>query len=285
MMKLHPLAIAAGLVCAAALWPSIAAPESANKEPIPNFTPEGTTGWIMDRALSHDDFLPPPSGPGPVTFDKAHPYVPNGQGERPSFRVADVTNPILKPWAVEQMRKANQDVLAGKFAFTAKSGCWPGSVPGILLFQFEPLYIVQTPKIVWMIWEFDSQVRRIYLNQPHSKNPKPGWFGESVGHYEGDTLVVDTIGLSDKAFIDFYRTPHTGKLHVIERYRMIDGGKSLEVNFTVDDPGAFNMVWSASQRYGRVQQRPLIETICAENIPRYFSYDIPPIPEANKPDF
>ena len=286
MSRFAWICVPAGLVCAAASVWSALAPVSAGESAIPNFAPDGSTGWVMDRSVS-DDFLPPSSGPGPVTFDKAHPYVPNGRSEQASFRIADLGNPILKPWAVEQMRRANEDVLQGKFAFTSKSTCWPGSVPGILLYQFEPVYIVQTPKIVWMIWEYDNQVRRVYLNQEHSKNPKPSWFGESVGHYEGDTLVVDTIGLAEHrfSFIDNYRTPHTDRLHVVERYRMINEGRTLEVDFAVDDQGAFNMTWSAKQRYSRVQQRPLIETVCSENIPRYFNYDIPPIPEADKPDF
>src|SRR6202030_2200190 len=96
-----------------------------------------------------------------------------------------------------------------------------------------------------MIWQMDHQVRHVYLNVPHSANPKPSWYGESVGHYEGDTLVVDTISMNDKTFVDNYGTPHTTQLHVAERFRMIDGGKTLEVNIKVDDPGAFTMPWTA----------------------------------------
>ena len=70
-----------------------------------------------------------------------------------------------------------------------------------------------------MTSQFDHQYRHIYLNVPHSADIKPSWFGESVGHYEGDTLVVDTIGLNDRTFIDDYLTPHTDKLHVVERFR------------------------------------------------------------------
>ena len=85
-------------------------------------------------------------------------------------------------------------------------------------------------------WEF----RHIYLDVPHSANVKPSWYGESVGHCEGDTLVVDTIGQNLKTFVDAFRTPHSENLHVVERWRLIDGGKTLEVKITVDDPDAFN---------------------------------------------
>src|SRR5207247_297588 len=101
--------------------------------------------------------------------------------------------------------------------FAAQSRCYPGGVPGQLLFPAEPFYFIQTPKQVWMIWQRDHMVRRIYLTDKHSANVKPSWFGESIGHYEnGDTLVVDTLGLSTKnSYIDNFRTPHTEKLHVV----------------------------------------------------------------------
>jgi hypothetical protein len=173
--------------------------------------------WNTDST----DFIALPNGPQPVSFDKAHPYVPNGIGQQPTYRIADLSNPILKPWAVERMRDANEEVLKGKAAFTAKSACWPGGVPAVLLRRFEPVFFIQTPKEVWMFWQFDHQVRRIYMNQPHSAHPTPSWYGESIGHYDGGELVVDTIGLNDKSFVDNYRTPHTERLHVVERFKQM----------------------------------------------------------------
>src|SRR5205814_4286401 len=148
-----------------------------------------------------------------------------------------------KPWAKEVMRKYNQDVLNGHRAFSSQSRCWPGGTPGQLLFPAEPIFFVQTPKEVWIIWQRQQEVRRIYLNVPHSRNPKPSWFGESVGHYEGDELVVDTIGFNDKGELDNWGTPHTDALHVTERYKMSSDGKMLRVTFTVDDPKTFNQPW------------------------------------------
>src|SRR5689334_9868999 len=122
-----------------------------------------------------DDFQPPLSGPGPVTFEKAHPYIPNNDaGKQVTVRIADLTNPILKPWAIEQMRKANDDAAAGKEAYEARASCHPGGVPGFLVMRrVNPLYFVQTPKEVVMINEGGPEVRRIHMNVPHSKNPKP----------------------------------------------------------------------------------------------------------------
>jgi hypothetical protein len=148
-----------------------------------------------------------------------------------------------------------------------------------------PLMLVQGPKEVVMFLEGGNEVRHIQLDVPHSASPKPSWTGESVGHYEGDTLVVDTIGLNDKTLVDNYRTPHTDQMHVVERFRLIDGGKTLETIVRIDDPGAFNMPWSAIQRFRAVHEGPLPEKACAEDTQNYFGYDLELIPQADKPDF
>src|SRR5207302_7437336 len=151
------------------------------------------------------------------------------------------------------------------------------------------LYFVQGKDEVLLINEGGPEVRRVYLNVPHSANPKISPYGESVGHYEGgDTLVVDTIGLSDDTYIDNYRTPHTTQLHVVERFKLADGGEALEVAVRVEDPGAFTTPWSARQRYRRDQRPtevPLHEMVCAENNGDHFHQGLHPIPQASKPDF
>jgi hypothetical protein len=129
-------------------------------------------------------------------------------------------------------------------------------------------------------------VRHIYLTDRHSANVKPSWFGESIGHYEnGDTLVVDTIGLNDKTFVDSYRTPHTTQLHVVERFRIVDEGKALDVSIHVEDSGAFTTPWNARQHYRRATDGPQVESACAENNNAWFGYAVEPIPQADKPDF
>ena len=117
----------AAALCLAGLCLSTVA-MAADTNPIPNFAPDTGTSWGLDLAL--DDLLPPAAGPGPITFDPAHPYIPNFRGKQPTYRVADLTNPILLPWAREQMRKTNEEVLAGKVPFRARERCWPIGVPG-----------------------------------------------------------------------------------------------------------------------------------------------------------
>jgi len=181
------------------------------------------------------------------------------------------------------MKKDNDEVLAGKIAFTPSQSCVPAGVPGFIALagNQNPVWFLQTPKEVGIMRSADSQVRRVYLDVPHSANPKPSWYGESVGHYEGDTLVIDTIGLNNKTFVDAYRTPHTEKLHVIERWRMVEDRKFMEATFTVEDRDTYYEPWSGMRRYRRVS-RQFDEDICAENNQQLFDYHTP---VANKSDF
>jgi hypothetical protein len=241
-----------------------------------------SVGW----AKAADDFEPPQSGPGPVTYEKDHPYVPNGFGKQVTFRIADLANPILQPWAIEKMREQNALAAAGKRAYEARASCRPGGVPGFLVMgRVNPLYFVQGRNEVVLINEGGPEVRRVFLDVAHSAHPKISPYGESVGHYEGgDTLVVDTIGLSDDTYVDNYRTPHTTQLHVVERFQLTEGGKTLRVTIQVEDPGAFRMPWSAQQTYRRTRTGALEEAICAENNIA-FDASVTDIPTADRPDF
>jgi len=266
------------------------------------FAPNANVGWISVIA----EYTQPPSGPGPVARDPTRPHVTNEDfrrtGRQPTIAVGDPNSPILQPWAKEQLRKHNEIVLSGKGGLSPQAACWPVGVPAFDLHGIHPLFFVQGPKEVLMIWQADHQVRHIYLTDKHSPNVKPSWFGESIGHYEGDSLVVDTIGLNAKTFVDGYQTPHSEQLHVVERFRVVEGGKFVDVNIHVEDPGAYTTPWNASNRWRRVEPGvaendvpltelsssaaagPLHEMACAENPGSYFGGSIQ-IPQAAKPDF
>jgi hypothetical protein len=250
----------------------------------PNFSPTAQTAWI---GIGIGALLPVPGSPMPVGQDPAYRYISNDEagvtGKQPTQRIGDIGNPNLKQWAKDVMKKDNDEVLAGKFAFTARSSCQPGGVPGFDLLLGGALFILQSPTEVTLIFSGNHEARHIWLNASHSANLKPSWYGESVGHYEGDTLVVDTIGLNDKTFLDNYRTPHTDKLHVTERWRLIEDGKKLEILMTIDDPDTFNQAWQALRQYDRVN-RTLSEDICSENNFNPFGIDYG-TPVAEKPDF
>jgi hypothetical protein len=233
----------------------------------------GDVGWVHPLGAT---FPPVPGSPSPVVQDPGHPFISNGQ----SWRIGDVSNPNLKDWVKAAMKKDNDEIDHGKIAFQARSSCVPSGIPNIFL-PGNALIILQSPKEVLMIKQGGTEVQHIYMNVPHSANPKPSWYGESVGHYEGDTLVVDTIGQNAKTVVDAYRTPHTEKLHVVSRWRLIEGGKALRADFTIDDPDTFNQPWSTYMRFDRGKE-PFYEDICAENNFNLFDYHTP---VAEKPDF
>ena len=281
---------------------------AALSDAVPNSTtslaPNDAVGWIATST----EFFPPLSGAGPVSQDPAHPHVSNEEyratGRQPTLQIADLSNPILQPWVKEEPRKRNELVLAGKGDLSPAVNCWPVGVPSFLLLTIQPIFFVPGAKEVVLVWQGDhQQMRRIYLTDRHSPHVSPSWFGESIGHYEGDTLVVDTIGLNTRTVTDFFFTPHTDKLHVVERFRVFPDGRTMQASIHVEDPGAFTMGWDAVQHYRRVEPGvaenetplspisgstaagPLIERICAENAQNHFGGGIAPVPQAEKPDF
>ena len=274
-----------GMLSALGAWLAFSTPALTQDAPsIPDFY-AGDVGWIGIG----NELNPPPNGPGPVSAHPDHPYISNAvaarTGAAANFRVADLDNPILQPWVVESLRAQNEVALSGAATFDQKTRCWPPGVPSFHLNPVLPIYFLQTADEVWMFLEPNHDVRRVAMNQPHSNNPELSWNGESVGHYEGDTLVVDTIGFNDITDIDNYRTRHSTKLHIVERFRMIDDGAVLEATIQIEDEGAFTTPWTAIRRFRRVNNRPIIETVCAENNETYFGFEVMPMPLDDTADF
>jgi hypothetical protein len=279
-------AMSGGIAALVAASAPAAATESANAIPL---LASANYGWQTNVA----DWRDPPagSGHGPIKPDPAHPFTSNAEGARtgtqPTKRIGNAKDPALKTWAAVQMQASNDAALANDMAipFAAQARCYPGGVPGQLLYPFEPLYFIQTPTEVWMMWQRDHMVRRVFLTDHHSEQVTPSWFGESIGHYENRALVVDTVGLSTmNSYIDNFRTPHTEKLHVVERFTIDPDGKNLTATVTVEDPGTFNESLTMQQRWFKVDA-PMKETVCSENNLDYFNQGLFPIPEADKPDF
>jgi hypothetical protein len=259
-------------------------------------------------------FEPPAAGPGPVVTRLRTPA-----GTLMFNAVGDYTNPILKPAAAEVVRRTAEKELSGAAIPNPHNQCWPEPTPFTLNIQFGVQIIQRRDEVVLV--SLTNQVRRVYLNVPHSPHPSPTWQGESVGHYEGDTLIVDTIGqkVGPLSMIDRFGTPFSSALHVIERYRLIGGALAgdlqqkhirnyflrgspfrnpygmgdidpdtmkpgLQVEITVDDPLTFTTPWS-----GLVTYRPVLgrwpEAICAENTQGSGSPWVVQVPQADKPDF
>ena len=173
----------------------------------------------------------------------------------------------MTPWAAA-IYKVNSAKYHGDDPDTVLSdpvfSCYPPGVPRIYLFGF-PMQIVQVPGQVIMLFEYDHFVRRIYTDgRPHDMNQGPLWMGDSIGKWEGDTLVADTVSFNDKSLIDRVGHPHSDALHVVERIRRVDSN-SLEIALTVEDPKAFTKPWSTKLIFESKPDWKIMEQICEDN--------------------
>ncbi len=143
--------------------------------------------------------------------------------------------------------------------------CYPPGVPRIMLIPF-PMQIVQLPGQVMMVFEYDHFVRFIELERrQHPKDLSPSWMGDSIGHWEGDALVVDTVGLNDKTWLDQVGHPHSDALRVIERIRRPDHDTLVD-DITMDDPKAYVKPWNGQQVFTLKRGWHLLEYICEDNM-------------------
>jgi hypothetical protein len=146
----------------------------------------------------------------------------------------------------------------------ASTQCMPHGMPRIMESPY-PIEIVQTPERLTFLHEVAHNLRRIWLNRDHPTKVPQTVLGDSVGHWEGDTLVVDTVGLNDRTFIDDEGSSHSTQEHVIERYRKIDNGSTLELVMTVEDPVTLEHPYSYRRVFRwRPDVRPQ-EYVCEEN--------------------
>lgn len=292
------------LVLAGAMIATLALPAAAalSGNPVPDFS--GLWG------RNSFDYERPSSGPGPVLNTSRLPA-----GDNFNRSVGDYTNAILKPHAAESVRRFGENVARGEVPADPHNQCWPEAPPYIL--RNLETQIVQQPKQILIFYRDDHEVRHIRMNQQHAARLTRSAYGDSVGHWESDTLVVDTVGI--KAFpysmIDQYGTPYSEALHLVERFRFIDlataketmarvetangrigpggggarfdpndTGKGLQVSFTVEDPNTFTMPWSATITYRR-NLEPWTERVCAENLHNFATGEDTKVPVAAKPDF
>jgi len=251
-----------GVAASLALYLGAAATASVAPRPAAAAEPDLSGLWLrvgdlwFDAVLDDDDGKP---------VDRLHVDRPNAD----DIWAGNSDNPVLQPWAREIVKNNAETEMRLEHVYTADDSCWPSGVPQVVN-VLEEVQFIQTKDRVIIIYQRDHQVRWVWLNREHSANPAPSWYGESVGHYEDDTLVVDTIG--EKAHrmsvVDPFGTPHTDKIHVVERYQPFSDpfGKGLEVTVRVDDPGAFTMPWTGTAEYRQnAGTDALKEVVCAEN--------------------
>ena len=275
----NPWAAVVGLTLCCAVAPAAPAAEGTS-EAVPN---------LVGPWLNANNFklIPAPSSPKPI--DDLEGYVhhergvdANGNDFSTNAYIGDYKSPLLTAWGSAILKKEAEDAIKGKDPFWPATFCYPFGPTALL--QPEPVAFLQEPDKVAIVYQRDHQVRHVYLNVPHSKSPKRSWYGESIGHYDGDTLVVDTIGFNDKTFIDRYGVPFSEQLHLIERYRASPDGKTMQVEVTYDDSKAYTSQWKALFRYRLGRAMPE-EVACAESPVDPVTGQIYPIPIAQKPEF
>jgi len=296
MRALRPIAVL--LFSGAAAFPSSAADSSA---------PDLSGIWAR-TTFGYD--LPPPG----VTPSPLRNLARRANGTSEAFKlVGDYNNPILKPEAARIVKEHGEISLAGKSYPDLSNECRPLPPPYVV--RIAQMQMLQEKDKITILYIQDHQVRHVRLNAQHPQHVVPSWNGDSVGRYEGDTLVIDTVGIKTRSgsLIDMYGTPHSPALHVIERYRLVDAeaaaaaqarsekeygrpttepvyvdfgykGKGLEVKFTVEDPGVFTTDWSSSVTYRRSNSEWL-EIVCAENLENYYPGATTTVPKVDRPDF
>jgi hypothetical protein len=144
--------------------------------------------------------------------------------------------------------------------------CLPPGVPRIMLMA-RAFEIVQTPKRIMFVFEGGAHVwRQVWMDgRPHPKDPNPNWLGHSIGHWDGATLVVDSIGFNDQTWLDDAGHPHTEQLHVIERFTRT-GPQTMKYEVSIDDPGAYTQTWTSSSSFSFHPGEKLEEDICLDKI-------------------
>ena len=202
-------------------------------------------------------WTPRPDGIRLNTWDSSDPY-----GEKPELA------PMV-PWAAAKWKDARPP-FGAKQTFEGINDpvqryCDPPGITRIYMYPWE-FTMIQTPKIVYILYEFTRVWRSIAMDREHPKDPDLTWMGDSIGRYEGDTFVIDTIGFNDKTWLDHTGHPHSEALHVIERFRRVDHD-ALELAVTVEDPKAYTKSFSG-KKYFVATSSPMEESICA-----YSEYD------------
>jgi hypothetical protein len=260
-------------------------------------------------------FEPPQSGPGPLINRSRVLRGPQIGVGNANQLVGDYDNPILKPDAAEIIKKYGEISLSGVGYPNPSNQCWPEGVP--FIFWNIGMQMLQQPDKITILYNTDHEIRHVRLNQPHFAPLTPSWYGDSIGYYEGNTLVIDTVGAKIGPYSMIDMSP---ALHVLERYRLVDyeaaeqalkrgakenvrlppatlsldvksnyRGKYLQLQFTVEDENVFAMPWSATITYAPgfnwrgTDEWP--ELVCAENPYEHGTGKDAAVPRADKPDF
>jgi hypothetical protein len=181
-----------------------------------------------------------------------------------AFRTTDGTLPPFTPHGKEEWDKRRKAEADGNPIADASAYCYPHGVPRVMNSPY-PIQLIHSPGEITIVHEVAHNIRHIYLDQPMPKDLKPTFLGYSVGHWDGDTLVVDTAGFNDRTWIDEEGIIHSDQMKVTERIRKIENGLALENEITITDPVFFTRPWVKRITYNWRPDLRLQEYICEEN--------------------
>ena len=200
--------------------------------------------WARPEAPTLRVFQQPDAGPGPIT----------NSDDTVVFKIGDFNNPILLSHAAQAVQTHGDYGRAGQVRYEPWALCLPIGVPHVLNLA-APIQILQSEDQVIILYQRGQHIRRIDLNRDHPENLEPSWYGHSVGHYEGNSLVIDTVAQDSRSEVDSFGTPKSEAIHVVERYTLLNDRQSIDTEITVEDPNIFTTVWSAKANYVPVATR------------------------------
>lgn len=175
----------------------------------------------------------------------------------------------MTPWGEAQFKAAKPNGGARGVSLAETNDpiykCFPPGVPRIYTSRLGgPFEIIQTPGRVTMIFEYDHFVRQFYTDgRPHPEDLSPTWMGDSVGKWEGNTLVIDTVGFNDKTWLDNQGHPHSDSLHLVERIRRVSRGAMTD-DITIDDPKAYTKPWVSHMIFELKPDWKIVEYVCED---------------------
>ena len=212
-------------------------------------------------ALAQFDPLPPsPDAPGRAPSE---PRYLGGMWESERF-FFQIENPPLTPASQAKVDGYRAAMRSGKVLSTAWTSCRPGAVSAMAM-AMNSIMVLQSPAEITLLFEEPRLVRRIRMNGAHPRKLKPSYLGDSIGHWEGDTLVVDTVGYNGDFELDAFALPTSPKLHTIERLTKSADGKRVDVQVTIIDPEHYSRPFVAKRGWKVSGQRHQLEYDCMEN--------------------
>jgi hypothetical protein len=221
-------------------------------------------GLFAAEALAQTAEPPPKPWPEPNNNPRDFNGIWSPARGNGRLRPVDGSELPFQPWA----KKLNDERVAAESGNTplvnTSTLCLPSGTPRIMTAPY-PVKFITLPKEVVMLFEVQHLMRFVFLGEQHPKDLDPTFMGHSVGHWDGDTLVVDTVALKDFTSLDQYDLPKSGEIHVVERLKKINGGKQIEDLITIDDPKAYTKPWTAKVVFDWAPQIRFIEYICEEN--------------------